>query len=300
MRIWRIILPVFLLSAVACGCLHPAPRQPVTINNLQAAETKFGQIAGGLLETWNSRDTQVVKDLFTDDAEAYDRSFGDHVVGPDQITGLIAIVSAFGPNWEARQTDRYIGLDNGLVVDEMWNLKFGSIQFTQDHPMMDIDWLQTRNDRISNWTILYGLDTLEELAIPSLQRLDQARSLLSSYQAAWSSGKVQAVTQLYANDAVREDMVFMERQEGQRAITTFAKSFFGWYPGAQWNISLEFGEGIGDAPITGGLYTIKVNDQNGQPCEVKMAILLQTAENLIIQETLYYEAQSLISCGWAR
>jgi len=300
MRHWKIILLVFLLSAVACGGLHPAPRQPVTINNLQAAETKFGQIAGGLLETWNSRDAQAVKDLFTDDAEAYDRSFGDHVVGPDQITGLIAIVSAFGPNWEARQTDRYIGLDNGLVIDELWNLKFGSIQFTQDHPMMDVDWLQTRDDRISNWTILYGLDTLEELAIPTSQRLDQAKSLLSSYQTAWSSGKEQAVAQLYTNDAVREDMVFMERQEGQKAIASFAKSFFGWYPGVQWNISLEFGEGRGDAPITGGLYAIKVTNEAGQPCEVKVAVLLQTVENLITQETLYYDAQSLISCGWAR
>jgi len=272
----------------------------VTINNLQTSEAKFGRIAGSLLETWNTKDAQAVKDLFTEDAEAYDRSFGDHVVGPDQITGLIAIVSAFGPNWEARQTDRYIGLENGLVVDEMWNLKFGSIQFTQDHPMMEIDWLQTRDDHISNWTIFYGLDTLEELAVPSSQRLDQARSLLSSYQTAWSTGQTQAVAQLYSNDAVREDMVFMERQEGQKAIATFAKSFFGWYPGAQWNISLEFGEGRGEAPITGGLYSIKVTDQNGQPCEVKVAVLLKTAENLIYQETLYYEAQSLIGCGWAR
>lgn len=300
MRIWRTILPIFLLSAVACGCLHLAPRQPVTINNLQTSEAKFSRIASGLLETWNTRDAQAVKDLFTDDAEAYDRSFYDKAVGPDQITGLIATVSAFGPNWEARQKDRYIGLQNGLVVDELWNIKFGSIQYTQDRPMIEVDWLQTLDDHITNWTILYGLDALEEQAIPTSQRLEQAGSLLSSYPAAWSSGKTQAVAQLYSDEAVREDMVFMERQEGQKAIETFAKSFFGWYPGAQWNISLEFGEGRGDAPITGGLYSIKVTDKNGQPCEVKVAVLLKTAENLITQETLYYEAQSLISCGWAR
>ena len=300
MRIWMIILPIFLLSSVACGGLHPTPRESVTISNLQTSEAKFGQIAGGLPETWNTRDAQAVKDLFTDDAEAYDRSFGDHVVGPDQIRGLIAMVSAFGPNWEARQTDRYIGMENGLVVDELWNIKFGNNSYTEDHPMIEIDWLQTEDDRISNWTIFYGLDILEEQAVPTSQRLEQARSLLSSYQAAWSSGKVKAVAQLYSDEAVREDMVFMERQEGQKAIETFAKSFFGWYPGAQWHISLVFGEGRGDAPITGGLYSVKVNDQNGQPCEVKVAVLLQTAENLITQEKLYYEAQSLISCGWAR
>jgi len=257
-------------------------------------------MAGGLLEAWHANDVQAGSNIFTTDAEAFDRSFGDHAVGPDQIMGLISIVSSFGPDWAALQTDQYIGLDNGLVVDEMWNLKFGSIQFTQDHPMIEVDWLQTRDDRISRWTILYALDNLEELAIPTSQRLDQARSLLSSYQAAWSSGDAQAVEQLYAVDAVREDMIFMERQEGQKAIATFARAFFDWYPGGLWNISFDFGEGIGNAPITGGLYKIKVTDLTGQPCEIKVAVLLQAAENLITQETVYYEPQSLISCGWAK
>lgn len=300
MRYWIIISLVFMLTAASCGAASTPSRQPVTLTDLQTAETKFDQLALSLVEAWNSRDGQSVKNLFTDEAEARDRSYGDHMVGPDQIAGLIAVVSAFGLDWKVQQTDRYIGMDNGLAVDELWNLKFGSVQYTQDHPMMEVDWLQTRDDLISNWTILYDLDTLEELDVPTSQRLKNAKSLLSAYQSAWSSGDELAVGELYASDAVRADTIFMEQQEGQVAITAFANSFFAWYPDVKWSLSFSFGEGMGDAPITGGLYTIKVTDLSGQPCEVKAAVLLQASENLISHETLYYEPESLISCGWAQ
>jgi ketosteroid isomerase-like protein len=300
MRVWRVVLLVFIVFTTSCGEVHSASRQLVKLSSLQTAAAKFDHIASGLTQTWNSRDTQVVKELFTEDAKANDKTFGDNAVGPDQITGLIAIVSSFGPNWEANLTDQYIGLDNGLAVDELWNLKLGNIQFTQDHPMIEVDWLQTRDDLISNWTIFYSLETMEELGVSTSQRLDQARSLLSSYQSAWSSGDEQAVTQLYANNAVREDTIFLEQQEGQKEIISFAKSFFNWYPDAQWNLSLVFGEGIGDTPTTGGLYVIKLIALNGQFCEVKVAVLLQTSKNLITHEYLYYNPQSLIKCGWAQ
>lgn len=301
MKDWMIFIIVFIFTTASCG-LKPqtTPRQPVALADFQTQAGKFKTIASGLQIASHPDDKQPATDIFTDDAEARDRTFGDHAVGPDQITGLIAIASAFGPTWESKQTDVYIGLGDGLVVAEMWNLKFGNIQFTQDHPMMEVDWLQERSDQISSWTIFYNLDTLEELSVPTSQRLEQARSLLSAYQLAWSSVDAQAVTGLYATDALREDKIFMERQEGQKAITDFASSFFAWYPGVQWNLSLGFGEGLGVAPMTGGLYLVKVQDLAGQPCEVKVAVLLQTSEGLIIHESMFYEPQALINCGWAR
>jgi hypothetical protein len=301
MKRWMIFIIVFIFTTASCG-LKPqtTPRQPVALADFQTQAAKFKTIASGLQIASHSDDKQSANDIFTDDAEAADRTFGDHAVGPDQIMGLIAIVSAFGPTWESKQTDMYIGSGDGLVVAEMWNLKFGNIQFTQDHPMMEVDWLQARSEQISSWTIFYSLDTLEELNVPTSQRLEQARSLLSAYQFAWSSGDDQAVTELYTSDALRKDNIFMERQEGQKAIADFASSFFAWYPGVRWILSLGFGEGLGVAPMTGGLYTVKVQDLAGQPCEVKVAVLLQASESLITHETLYYEPQSLISCGWAR
>jgi ketosteroid isomerase-like protein len=301
MKRWMIVLIVFILTTASCGKSHTAPREPVTLASLQTSAVSFDHLASGNVEGWNSRNRQAVTDLFTEDAEARDRTYGDHAVGRDQIAGLIAGVASFGPSWQARVTDQYIGSDGGLAVDELWDLQFGSIQFTQDHPFIEVDWLQTRDDLISNWTIFYGRYTMEELEAATPTRLILENSLVLSYRSAWSSGDQRVVAALYTSDAVREDMVFMERQEGQKAIASFAESFFNWYPDAQWNFILDFGEGHGDAPITGGLYVIKVKDDNGQPCEVKVAVLLQTSENLLItHETLYYEPQSLISCGWAR
>ncbi len=300
MRRGMIVLLAFILVTASCAEAHTAPRQPVPLTRLQTAEATFDPLARGLVESWNSRDVQMVKDLFAGEAEARDRTFGDHAVGPDQIAGLISVVSSFGSSWEALQMERYVGLEDGLAVEELSHLKFGSLQFTQDHPMLEVDWLQTGGGLILNWTIFYALDTMQELGVVTSPRLVQARSLLAAYESAWSSGDEQAVAHLYARESIREDLVFMEQQEGQKAIASFARSFFAWYPGVQWHLSLGFGEGLGEEPITGGLYVITVSDPTGQPCEVKAALLLQASENLITHERLYYAPQSLIRCGWAK
>lgn len=289
---------VFILATASCGMSHTVPRQPVKLASLQTAATNFDHMASSLHEASISGDKQAVNNLFTEDAEAHDRTFGDNAVGPQQIAGLISIVSS--SSTKTQLMDQYIGLENGLAVDHLWNFTLGATNYTQDQPMIEVDWLQIRDDRIAYWSLYYALDIIEGLGMATSTRLDQARTLLSSYQAAWSSGDTQAVSELYASDAVREDMVFMERQEGQKAITSFVKSFFYWYPGLQWSLTLEFGEGIGEAPITGGLYVIKVNDLNGQPCEVHVAVLLQASEGKITHEALYYEPDSLIKCGWAK
>jgi hypothetical protein len=52
--------------------------------------------------------------------------------------------------------------------------------------------------------------------------------------------------------------------------------------------------------VTGGTYAIRVSDLSGQPCDVQVAVLLWTSENLISQEIIYFEPQSLLKCGWAR
>jgi ketosteroid isomerase-like protein len=298
MRCWRIVLLVFILATTSCGGSHTAPRQPVKLASLQTAATNFDHMASGLHEASISGDKQAVNNLFTEDAEAHDRTFGDDAVGPQQIAGLISVVSS--SSTKTQLMDQYIGLENGLTVDHMWNFTLGATNYTQDQPMIEVDWLQIRDNRIAYWSLYYALDIIEGIGMATSTRLDQARTVLSSYQAAWSSGDTQAVAELYASDAVREDMVFMERQEGQKSIVPFAETFFKWYPGVQWNLSLGFGDGMGDAPVTGGLYVITVNDLNGQPCEVRAAVLLQTSENLITHETLYYESQSLIKCGWAQ
>jgi ketosteroid isomerase-like protein len=251
-------------------------------------------------EVWSSGDDQAFRAVFTEDAIFTDKTFGDLAVGIDAIEALSAGVGMGMPSWTGQLIDRYIGLDGGITVNNIWNLELGGHKFTQDDPLVEVDWLQTRDNHISSMTCLHSLDTLKKSFSADQQRLDQASSLLSFYQSAWSSGDQQAVSELYSSDAVREDSLFGEMQPGQEAIGSFAKSLFAWYPGAQWSLSMGFGEGRGDSPKTGGLFVIRVNDLSGQPCEMQMAVLLQTAEDKIAHEIIYYEPESLIKCGWAR
>lgn len=94
------------------------------------------------------------------------------------------------------------------------------------------------------------------------------------------------MAELYSSDAVREDTIIGERLEGREVIASFAESFFAWYPGVQWSLPLGFGEGRGDTPTTGGVFTIRVSDSDGQPCEVQAVVLLQASEDKIVDEVL--------------
>jgi ketosteroid isomerase-like protein len=251
-------------------------------------------------QVWFSGDDQAFRAVFTEDAIFTDKTFGDLAVGIDAIEAFSANLAMGIPTWKGQLIDRYIGLEGGITVNNIWNLELGGHKFTQDDPLVEVDWLQTRDNHITSMTCLYSLDTLKNSFSADQQRLDQANSLLSSFQSAWSSGDQQVVSELHSSDSVREDSLFGEMQPGREAIGSFAKLFFAWFPRARWSLSMGFGEGRGDSPKTGGLFVIRVNDLSGQPCDVRAVVLLQTAEDQIVHEDLFYEPQSLIKCGWAR
>lgn len=278
----------------------PQPRPPVALAKVQQSAAEFGTLANALVASWNSRDNQAVRAIFTDDAVAQDMTFFGHETGSEAIAGFVAGMTLYGPDWQARVTDQYIGVGDGLVLDEYWNIKLHGHQFTQADPVVEVDRLQIREDRIATWDLFYTLDSMEKTGGVPQSRFNEARALLSAYQTAWSSRDPQAVAALYVGNAVRKDTIFGESQAGRADIAAFAKTFFGWYPGVQWTLNLAFGDGHGGNPVTGGTYAIRVSDLSGQPCDVQVAVLLWTSENLISQEITYYEPESLVKCGWAR
>jgi ketosteroid isomerase-like protein len=278
-----------------------APREPAPAAEVERTAAAFETVASAVVEVWSSGDVEAVRELYTDDIVHHDQTFGAHIIGIDRVGYMASNFMNQFAGMQSRVAESFIGLGDGLAVWELWNIRLGGHEFTQDDPLVEVDLYETRGDRISYWTLFYGLDTLEKVAgSATTERLDEARSLLSSYGSAWSSGDPRIVGDLYAPDAVRDDTIFGERAEGRRAIRSFAESFFAWYPGAQWNLLHPFGEGRGDAPMTGGVYAIRVSGPGDQPCEVHVAVLLNTSEDQIVQEALYYKPDSLISCGWAR
>ncbi len=165
---------------------------------------------------------------------------------------------------------------------------------SSDNPYINYDWLTLRDGKIAYWWLFYDKDICAA-TIPFDSKL------LQDYADVWSSGNPQAIVSLYAEDAIRQDTLFNENQQGNQAINKFATNFVNWYPGVRLSLVDEFGE-LPQQLKRGGVYSVQVSDPNGNPCEVKMLVVLEPDESQqkIAQEWLFYNADSLIACGWAQ
>jgi hypothetical protein len=253
-----------------------------------------------MVEAWNSRDLEAIRALHTDDIVHHDATYSNHLIGIEAVMEMTRDFTNEFPSIKRKITKRLMGLEDNLAVFDYWGFRLNDCEFTQADLALIVFLLKTRGDRISTWTLFYGLETMEKIGFSSF---DEARSLLSSYGSAWSSGDPSIIGNLYAGNAVREATMLGELQEGSKTISCNAESFFARYPGAQWTLLQAFGEGHGwqgEPPIIGGSFAIRVTDPTGQPCEALAAVLLQASGGQIIHEALYYEPDSLTRCGWMR
>jgi len=272
----------------------------VSTAEIERIASKFKTITDAKVEAWNSGDIEAIQALYTDNIVFIDTTFGDHLVGIDAVMAMAReFVSGF-PLLRRKATNHFISREGSLAVYDYWGFQLGPTEFTPDDPMLLTFLLETHDDLISYWTLFYGLETMEKARLTSKEQLDRARMLLLSYCSAWSSGNPNTIAALYTNDAVRKDTIFGEFLEGSEAISFFSETFFAWYPDAKWTLLQAFGEGKGETPTIGGTYSVMVNDSANQPCEVHIAVLLQAPEGKINHESLYYEPDSLIKCGWAK
>ncbi len=295
------LLALLVVSVASCGEERVVtPRELASATEVERIAADSETIISVGVEAWNSGVAETIRAVYTDDIVHHDDTSGMHIVGIEDVAEMATTVMLFFPSYQNRVTDWYIGSEDILAVYEIWNLGLGGYEFTEDDPLVEVDLLETRGDRISYWTLFHGLDSLEKRSKATPERTEEARAILSSHGSAWSSGNPRIVGDLYTSNAIREDTLFGERLEGPEHIRSFAESFFAWYPGAQWNLRLPFGDGQGESPVTGGTYVISVSGPGGQSCEVHAAVLLKTFEDQIVHEALYYEPESLIRCGWAR
>jgi ketosteroid isomerase-like protein len=290
-----LLFSIIIVTSCAKASQSPA-RKPASAAEVETIASVFDKITKANAEAWNEYDLVAMKALYTDDIVFIEKTFGDYIVGIDNVMSMAQGMSLGYPDMQRRITNHYIGMVDSICVYDYWNW-FGA---TQDNPFLYVFLYKTREDKISNWTLYEGLESAEKADIAPEDRLDEARSLLSNYQSAWSSGDSITVARLYSNEAVRTDTIFQETQEGQDTIASFAKSFFSWYPGIKWTLHKVFGEWAGESPTIGGTFSIHATDSTNQPCEVLAAVLLKASEGKITNESLYYEPDSIIKCGWAK
>jgi hypothetical protein len=193
------------------------------------------------------------------------------------------------PQFGVQGIDIFISGEDGFLQQDFLN--FSAVP---ENPIIHyFAWVTPREGKISYWRAFVSSDFFTSRDMP----FDP--TILNNYSIAWSSGDAQTVAALYNTDAVREDTLFGENQQGSAAVKEFATDFFNKYP----DISLELIQPIGEngEPITlGGVYAMHVTDQNGKPCDIQALIVLEPDNEKITKETVFYQPDSLIACGWAQ
>ncbi len=290
---------LIILILVTTGCKQQAtPRPPLSANEVKIKSAEIKRISSAYLDAWNKRDTGLMRPLFTDDLKYYEASNSTDSNGSSQYISLVNSWLAFSSDYECRQLDTFIDREGGFDIQELWNW-MGS---TKENPYLGYDRYVLKDGKISSMWLFWGSDVYTRWFIPAFgaTKATFTQKPLQDYASAWSSDNPGTVASLYAPEVIRQDTLFNENQQGISAVKKFATNFFNWYPGVSFELLQSFKLGDSKPVNTGGVYSIHVSDQAGKPCDVKSIIVLELSQDKIINEWLYYNADSLISCGWAQ
>ena len=92
-------------------------------------------------------------------------------------------------------------------------------------------------------------------------------------------------------------------------MIAYANDVFDKSPGAIWKLLYPFAEGEGGDitqegqpfPSEGGVFSITVKDNSGNPCEIRVVLILTPDDDGSIQtQQIYYQADTLLACGWVK
>jgi hypothetical protein len=289
---------LIILMMVSTGCKQQTtPRPPLSADEVKTIAAEFERVSKAHLDAWNKHDTNLMRQLYTDDIMFYETGNISEYHSIDNVLDLNGGIIAGSPDIEVSQVDTFIGREDGFDIWEMWNYweEFG---FKKDNPATVYDWITLREGEISEWWQLYDSEVFTATE-KAFQQVFQPK-YIQAYETAWTSGDPEAVASLYDSKVVRKDTLFGEDQQGSSAIKEFATKFFTWYPGVRLELIKSFGLAYSNPLMTGGEYAIHVIDRAGKPCDVHAIVLLESSQDKIINEWVFYQADSLIACGWAQ
>ena len=302
----RLLLLLFLVMITTACQPQAANRETLSADEIKQIADDFRILTDANREAHNDGDFGAIEALFTEDIFFRDVTFGDNINNIKDFMGMTRNFLGYFPDLQWKTTGYFIGSEEMATMDGFWGGNWGmnpDIVYTEDNPLIHVFIFEKRDSRISSWRLFYGFDFLKDNnLLQSETDAAEMQSWPSAYASAWSSQDPQSVSDLYASDAVRQDTLFGESQEGRSGIQSFAKTFFSWRPNIRWTPHLIFGERKWrDKPqAVGSTFTIEVSDSSDKTCEVLAVVLLQVLDGKIIQEDLYYEPESLIRCGWAK
>jgi len=293
--------PVTITTTTAATATTTAPRRaPIAAADLEALAGRLTPIVQAHAAAWDARDVEAILALYTPETVFEDTGFGDLISG-EELPGFLRGVFISAPRMRFRLTDLFVGREGAVAVDDWYDLTLSSHQFTEDDPIVEADRFDISEGKIVHWTLYYSLATYETWGGGLESRMADATTLLEGYAAAWSSGSPDQVADLYAPDAVRQDTLFDDTEEGPGAIAAFAADFFAWYPGVTWAQTLGFSDSrnsVREPEQVGAVFDVTVPTADGT-CPVRIAVILTASNGKILDERLYYDPETLTTCDLA-
>ncbi len=63
---------------------------------------------------------------------------------------------------------------------------------------------------------------------------------------------------------------------------------------------MPFSGDLSGIQVAGGTYLLRLEQKNSEPCFIEAAVLLWKSGQEISKESIFYDVDSLIECGWAK
>lgn len=282
-----------VIGMTACSA-NTTQLQTLSAQEIETLGKTCEDIARLQIETWDTRDAENLREIYTEDIVHFDNN--PAFVGIDEVLDMARMMFRVASNWQMALGDTYISKEKCVGTWVSWD----TMGFTQDDPGLEFDLLETRDNKISFWRLFYD----ENFHFAPINY-----ELLSQFENSWSQNDENALLDIYSKNARLEDTLFGVTAVGHRNIADYAKNIFTLSQGATWNLMIPFTEGEADDPYkdeypfpsVGGVFGISTQKPDGTACEIRAVVILTPDEHGKIQaQETFYDANTLIECGWTQ
>jgi ketosteroid isomerase-like protein len=290
------------LSLIVASLLLTACSDKQDVTNSRADQiTALGKSCEELyaqhITAWNSKNPENLRLIYTEDIVSFEGE--PTYVGIEDVVEMADDMFQFFPDWQMQAGDTYIS-----KPDECFGtwLNWGVLGIPKENPGKEYDLFTIRDGKISFWRLFY--DQEFQNAFATYYRIKP--DFLAQFASAWSGGDAGELVKLYAENAVLEDSLFGVNITGTFEIQDYATNFWRRSSGASWSLVTPFAEDLPikhpdlyPHPAQGGIYSISVKDKQGEPCEVRAAVILTPDDDgIILAQQMFYAADTLLECGW--
>ena len=286
---------ILLCVITFAACSSDAKQlQLLSIQEIETLDKNCEDIAKLQIETWNTRDPENLREIYTEDIVHFDKN--PAYIGIDEVINMAKRMFINFPNWQMGLGDTYISKEKCVGT---W-INWGVLGFKQDDPGLEFDLLETQDNKISFWRLFYD----EKFNFAPIDY-----ELLSMFEKSWSQNDENVLLDIYSENAKLEDTLFDVAIVGHEEIAGYATSIFTFSQGASWNLIIPFTEGHAEYPYkdeypypsVGGVFGVNTKKGDGTTCEIRVVAILMPDENGKIQaQETFYDANTLIECGWVR